>query len=539
MASQSGEQGGEPALSLFMPFNAQVRDPIYGYIDYVKGFEDEVIDSWVLQRLRYVYQLQAAHFIYPGATHTRFSHSLGVMYSSYRYMSFLMRSAVVSGIQGERRRSVLEYQRELIYASRLLGLLHDIGHGPFSHAFDRYVYKNKDFLGYRVGNHEVVGYLLYRSTVRDIIEKTLLRERERLQVDPEVLISLLDEGMKPPRGMRDFTDLQGKGVLGNSDFYDPSVPHGLENIVRLVVRDYVYTSDIMDYLRRDSYYTGVPVGQINDDWIMRNSYIVDKGGILTPAISSKALDEVARLFDARKIMYKHVYLHPVNQAFIETIGMLLPCIRGEIVEAVARVIEEGDAVAYLALTDHYVYSAFKKLLVNGLDNADCVDKAVARSALESLFIKRKPVWKMVKRIIADLRTAGHLYGRFGETLQKKIEEGVSSEVSTALPGRDIGHGDLKIMFDKIDIYPSAGAEVLNTLEVVELKDGRVIESSSKSLEEFAKESGLIPEALITVYINRLKYQVLTSEELRKISEIATRIVEDAIKGTRRESPETS
>ncbi|MCY0868271.1 MAG: HD domain-containing protein [Desulfurococcus sp.] len=535
--ASSSQVGFEPAG--FIPFNAQVRDPVYGYIDYVKGFEDVVMDSWVLQRLRYIYQLQAAHLIYPGATHTRFSHSLGVLFSSYKYMSYLVRSAGISNIPDDRRRELIAHQRELIHASRLLGLLHDIGHGPFSHAFDKYVYRSSGFLGFRVGNHEIIGYLLYRMVLRDLIEKTLSREKENLHVDPELLLYLLDEGMKPPQGMREYTDLHGKGLLGAGDFYDPLGAHGLENIVRLVVRDYVYTSDIMDYLRRDSYYTGVPVGEINDEWIIRNSYVIEKSNRLVPAVARKALDEIARLFDARKIMYKNVYLHQVNQAFIETIGFLLQCIRDEVSRLLSSFLEEGKPFTYLVLTDQYIYSLFKRMLVDDLKGAVCEDKELARSALESLFVRRKPLWKTLKRITVNLREARHLYGRYGEILQKRIEEEVYTEVSNALHGRDIEPGDVRVVFDKIDIYPSAGAEILSTIEVVELKDGRIVELTSMSLEEFAKEAGLIPEALITVYLNRAKYRELTGEELVKVSERISSIIHDAVRGHRREAPETS
>ncbi|MEM4101713.1 MAG: phosphohydrolase, partial [Desulfurococcaceae archaeon] len=79
-----------------MPYNGQIRDPIHGYIDYIKELEGAVMDSWVMQRLRYIYQLQAAHFVYPGATHTRFSHSLGVMHLSYKYITLVLRSSIES-----------------------------------------------------------------------------------------------------------------------------------------------------------------------------------------------------------------------------------------------------------------------------------------------------------------------------------------------------------------------------------------------------------------------------------------------------------
>jgi len=104
-----------------------------------------------------------------------------------------------------------------------------------------------------------------------------------------------------------------RGYWEKNEFYDGR-SGGLDRVVRMIVRDYIYTSDIMDYLKRDSYYTGVPVGEINDDWIMRNSYIVGDDTGPTLGVSSKALDEVARLFDARKLMYKYVYLHPVKRS---------------------------------------------------------------------------------------------------------------------------------------------------------------------------------------------------------------------------------
>jgi len=343
---------------VFMPFNGQVRDPIYGYIDYVKELEGPVMDSWVLQRLRYIYQLQTAHFVYPGATHTRFSHSLGVMDSSSRYISFIIRASMSSTtLTEEIRKAIFSKQRELIFATRLLGLLHDIGHGPLSHAFDKYILSKRDFLNFVIGNHEVLGYILYRDYLKNLIEDKLLENQSSLRLDPDFTIELLDKGMMPPRGMIKYTDIVSRGVMSSDEFYDPEKYSGLELVVRLVVRDYIYTSDIMDYLKRDSYFTGVPIGQVNDEWIMRNSYIIEKNSKPTIAVTAKTLDEIARLLDARKMMYKYVYLHPVNVAFIETIGKLLPCIKSKITSILERFLEGHDMmVNYLALTDSALYS---------------------------------------------------------------------------------------------------------------------------------------------------------------------------------------
>jgi len=533
--------GEEPVIYVFTPFNAQVRDPIYGYIDYVKELEGSVMDSWVLQRLRYIYQLQAAHFVYPGATHTRFSHALGVMHSSYRYISFVIRTAAITGsLSEEARKTAIEKQRELIFATRLLGLLHDIGHGPFSHAFDKYVLSKKEFLNYVVGNHEVLSYILYRDYLRDLIESKLLENRNSLRVDPDFTLELLDRGMMPPRGMQKYTDLVSRGVLSAEEFYDPEKYCGLELVARLVVRDYIYTSDIMDYLKRDSYFTGVPIGQINDEWIMRNSYIVEKDSKSLIAVTSKTLDEIARLLDARKMMYKYVYLHPVNVAFIETIGKLLPCVKSRITSILERVLEGREKlVNYLVLTDSALYSELQRLLVEGSSSYECEDKTLAKMALESLFYQRKPLWKLVKRFTYSLDEARVLFSSIGPQVQDIVKSRIRSEVASTLSSKGVSEQDIEVYIDKIEVYPSAGSEVVNALEVIEVKDGKIIHEKSLSFEEFAKEYGLIPEALISVYINRDRYKKLDESSLNKVIEISGSIIESSIKIKKREAPETS
>ena len=526
---------------LFMPFNAQVRDPIYGYIDYVKELEGTVMDSWVLQRLRYIYQLQAAHFVYPGASHTRFSHSLGVLHSSYKYVSFVIRSAAITeALSEEVRKITISKQRELIFATRLLGLLHDIGHGPFSHVFDKYVLSNADFLGYVVGNHEILGYIIYRDYVRDLIEKALLENMSSLRLDPEFTLELLDRGMMPPRGMIKYTDLVQRGAISNNEFYTSERHGSLELIVRLIVRDYIYTSDIMDYLKRDSYFTGVPIGEINDEWIMRNSYIVEKNSMPVIAVATKTLDEIARLLDARKIMYKYVYLHPVNVAFVETIGILLPCVKSRISSVLEEILENREKlVNYITLTDSSLYSELQRLLVEGPSSYECEDKPLAKIALESLFYHRKPLWKLVKRFTYDLNEARVLFSSIGARVQEIIKSEIKREVTSALSSKDLSERDVEVYIDKIDVYPTAGSEILDSLEVIEVKDGKIVHKQSRTFEEFARDYGLIPEALISIYITREKYKKLDESSLNRVIEISESIIESSIKRKRREAPETS
>jgi len=530
----------ESSPSPFIPFNGQIRDVLYGYIDFVKGFEDKVIDSWAMQRLRYIYQLQAAHFIYPNATHTRFAHSIGVMHSSFKYITHLLRTSYHLPEECTYRKDIIGHQKEIIFAARLLGLMHDLGHGPFSHAFDKYVYKTREFLGYSVGNHEVVGYLLYRDFLRERIYEQALDSSKTLGLDPEVLISLLDEGMKPPRGMKDFTDLVNRSLLSDKDFYNPS-SNDLSSMVRLVVRDYAYTSDIMDYLKRDSFFTGVPVGEINDDWIIRNTFLVEKNNMIIPGVTRKSLDEIARLFDARKIMYKNVYLHPVNVAFIEMIGYLLQCLKSRLVEIIEEILQKPDSLSkYFLLTDHSLYSMLANLIYEDVSTYECVDKELARKALQSLFIERKPVWKMIGRFNYNLKYAKHLFSeRFGETYQKMLKEKISEEISSVLKDRNVNSSDILTIIDKVEIYPSSGSEVLDKIHVVEIRGSKVIDVEDLTYEEFAQQHGLIPEVLFTIYVNREKYKDLSSSDLKKAQESAEEVIKEALYGGGREAPETS
>jgi len=174
-----------------LPFNGRIRDAIHGDIEYVKGAEDLVFDSWPVQRLRYIYQLQLAYLVYPSATHTRFSHSLGVMHLAYCMMHRLVSQAQQLSLEGEAAKLFLSKPRELLEAARIAGLLHDIGHGPFSHTFDHYILSRRDVVGYRVGNHEILSYILYRHLLRDTVAKAAAA----IGLDVETVLSLVDEAL--------------------------------------------------------------------------------------------------------------------------------------------------------------------------------------------------------------------------------------------------------------------------------------------------------------------------------------------------------
>ena len=109
----------------------EIRDPVFGFIR-INEWERDIIDHWVFQRLRRIRQLAWTDMVYPGATHTRFEHSLGVM-----HIATQMFDSIVAKDQDFLKSELgfTEYglQRDRVLV-RLASLLHDVGHAPFSHA---------------------------------------------------------------------------------------------------------------------------------------------------------------------------------------------------------------------------------------------------------------------------------------------------------------------------------------------------------------------------------------------------------------------
>jgi len=224
-----------------------VRDPIHGYIA-ITDVERMIIDTWPVQRLRGIKQLSIASIVYPGGNHTRFSHSLGTMHVAGQIADSLKRSVGIS-----------DEERQLV---RLAGLLHDIGHGPFSHSYEELLVKK---LGV---NHEQMG--------------------ERVVRESELADALNDCGFKPEEiiALAFGKKSGGKGYL------------------RQIVASQV-DADKMDFLVRDSYYTGVEYGRID---ISRLIQVMEVYGN-DIAIDLKALYALEAFIIARYEMFLAVYYH--------------------------------------------------------------------------------------------------------------------------------------------------------------------------------------------------------------------------------------
>lgn len=285
---------------------ALLADPIYGYIQFtvpVEGgppehTEKDLIDTPWLQRLRKVHQLQSSFWVFPSGEHSRFQHSLGTMHMAGRFADRLYPS--LKQVFGRRCPS-LPYVKEIL---RVTGLLHDIGHGPFSHFFDQ------NFLEPLYGTtHEGIGQRIVTEKLGEIIRGIRRSPDGPFEKDEAIQPEQIGFLMRKP---------------------DPGAVEQVADWLQTLqpVFSGIYTADNMDYIQRDAYMTGFSLDMVDIDRLLYYTFVTDKGLTLHKSGSST----LRRFVNARFTMYADVYFHRTNRAvdlhmqeiFQETIQLLFP-----------------------------------------------------------------------------------------------------------------------------------------------------------------------------------------------------------------------
>lgn len=217
-----------------------INDPVYGFITIPCELAYDIIEHAWFQRLRRIQQLGLSNLVYPGAIHTRFNHALGAMH--------LMGKAIY--VLRSKGKEITEREAE---AATVAILLHDIGHGPFSHALERTIISNV--------NHEQLSMLF--------MEQLNIQFGNRLQMAIEIF---------------------------NGTYYKKFLHQLVSSQLDV---------DRLDYLTRDSYFTGVHEGVIGYDRLIEMMDVENDELV----IEQKGIYSVEKFIIARRVMYWQVYLH--------------------------------------------------------------------------------------------------------------------------------------------------------------------------------------------------------------------------------------
>jgi len=263
-----------------------IIDPIH---DFIRVYEHEIsiIDKPIFQRLRRIRQLSGAHLTYPAAQHTRFEHSLGVMH--------------IASLAGHALNEKGIFKSDDIEILRLAGLLHDIGHGPFSHLFEEIIQEKK------ISHEEYGKEIILKSEIGDVLSKNGFDKK---------LITRI--------------------AFGNSKF------QFMNEIISGTL-----SADMMDYLLRDGYFTGAEHAKIDHNRITQSLDVHQK----KLALERSALYSFESMMYSRYQMFKAVYFHKTVRA---AEVMLIEALRLSDDEFGFTSFNLNE---YVKLTDEYVLSS--------------------------------------------------------------------------------------------------------------------------------------------------------------------------------------
>jgi len=317
------------------------NDPIYGFITIKNALIFGIIEHPLFQRLRRISQMGLSYLVYPGAHHTRFHHAIGCIYLMQKAIETLRMKHV----------KISDAEEEALY---LAILLHDIGHGPFSHALEKVIIKNR--------THEELS----------------LRFMEFLNHEFEGRLSLAIEIFKGE--------------------YERKFMHQLISSQ--------LDMDRLDYLKRDSFYSGVAEGNINSDRLI-SMLDVKKDQLL---IDIKGIYSVEKFIVARRLMYWQVYLHKTSLAAEQILVKILQRAKALIKEGGS--LDASKPLMYFLSSTADVES-LDDITLNMFSNLDDFDIISALkewsnhndlilSSLSSSIINRKlPKVKIKKTIFTD------------------------------------------------------------------------------------------------------------------------------------------
>ncbi|MFO0727689.1 MAG: HD domain-containing protein [Myxococcota bacterium] len=266
-----------------------IRDPIHGTIQLSRE-ELPLVDSPAYQRLRMIKQLGLADLAFPGATHTRYAHGLGVLHIASGMFEQIARLYDLAPLDEARLRSTV----------RLAALFHDLGHAPLSHTTEAFLPKVGALnLGvWQAGSPE------RRATHEDYTLKLLLdselTRRFEQHVTPATGVTAQDVATLVA-GWTPSPALAHRFVIRGRDFMP---------LLRQLVSSEL-DADRMDYLLRDSYFTGVPYGRYDHEWLLENIAPVERNDAVFLGLDARASFGFEDFLLSRYHMFTSVYFHQI------------------------------------------------------------------------------------------------------------------------------------------------------------------------------------------------------------------------------------
>lgn len=388
-------------------FVGKILDPIHGIIR-ITDIEKKIINHPLFQRLRSIKQNTFLYKIFPSANHTRFEHSLGVMHLSYEIIKNLDLNTI---------RYKQKYGNEDIYSKissipheriqelRIAALLHDVGHGPLAHQFDTFAITKESFKAH-----------ISESDYYEKILQLVINDR----LDHEIISCLF--------------------VVEIMNKVDSDKKYNIDNIIKIIEKKYnskdimhdendlhpLFTSiisscpidaDRMDYLLRDSYFSGVKYGIYDYSRLLMSIIPIVQDNKVYLAFKESGIDPMLEFINARSNLFSQVYFHKTNRALSKMLEKAC-----ESIESKDEFFDSSDDQKLMdKLIEFYEENSdqyfLEKTLLGALE--DCTSKKIIESIIN------RNVWKKAferKITFANVDLSQQDFGDIKNKLLEKINE---------------------------------------------------------------------------------------------------------------------
>lgn len=314
-----------------------IKDPIHGYVR-ISLVERSIIDTRPVQRLKRIRQLAGSEFVYPAANHTRFEHVVGTM-----HIAGILSEALPVGLP--------RLQRDQL---RLAALLHDIGHGPFSHVFEPLMGRNLD-----KGHEDFVPWLVNETEIAEKLEK----------------------GGFDPRSLGKLA----VGKLSNKarPYLDQVISSGID-------------VDKMDYVVRDSFHTGAGYGSIDIRRLLYAMDVIDNN----IAVNGKSVATLESFLLARFESFRTIYFHKTSRAVQIMMVKALDEAKDEL-----HLLDFDRPEDYLKLDDYKVWTALRQSKKSGKIMQDLEARRLLKCAYERTLFNED---ELVSKVISNERMRGDI-----------------------------------------------------------------------------------------------------------------------------------
>lgn len=377
-------------MSFEKKLNGKVLDPIHGTI-MLTDIEKKVIGHPLFQRLHNIKQNTFLYKVFPSAMHSRFEHSLGVMYVAYK----MMRSLIINSYRYQSKyndnlifKGIDDIADSNIQELRLAALLHDIGHGPMSHQFDSFTLDKLNLIKYLSDDGFSDVYALINNGenakhehISLIFIKKIIYDLELdCEVDVDNILKLIESGYKGGRVEIKIGD----------ECYD------IQPLFTSLISSCPIDADRMDYLLRDSYFSGVKCGVYNVERILMSIVPVIHNNKVYLAYKGSCLDSISEFIFSRSNLFSQVYFHKTNRSFSSMLEKVCSIVKSNqnksYIESLYKMSNEREGNGLDGLQNFYIENSDEKFINDTVRTlTDSSNERIAGAILDDI-IKRKP-WK--------------------------------------------------------------------------------------------------------------------------------------------------